>query len=212
MKVIAVNIAKPTVVRWKGKEVLTGIYKYPVSSSIFLEKEDVRGDAVIDRKYHGGADKACYAFSADHYPYWKQHYPDLEWNWGMFGENITIEGLDESRLHIGDVLKIGNATVQVTQPRQPCFKLGIKFGDQKVLKEFITYEHPGAYLRVLTPGAVKAGDPVEIIEQDTQRFSLQEVFSLLYKPVPGHIPQIIAHPLLAESCKKDLDRIFSRIS
>lgn len=212
MKVIAVNIAKPTVVRWKGKEVLTGIYKYPVSSSIFLEKEDVRGDAVIDRKYHGGADKACYAFSADHYPYWKQHYPDLEWNWGMFGENITIEGLDESRLHIGDVLKIGNATVQVTQPRQPCFKLGIKFGDQKVLKEFITYEHPGAYLRVLTPGAVKAGDPVEIIEQDTQRFSLQEVFSLLYKPVPDHIPQIIAHPLLAESCKKDLDRIFSRIS
>ncbi|WP_072315555.1 MOSC domain-containing protein [Sinomicrobium oceani] len=212
MKVIAVNIATPKTILWGGKEVQTGIYKTPVSYPIMLEKEDVAGDTVTDRKHHGGTDKACYAFAANHYPYWKKRYPELDWNWGMFGENLTIEGLDESVLHIGDTLQIGNATVQVTQPRQPCYKLGVKFGNQGVLKDFITHAYPGIYLRVLQPGTVKTGDPVEILHHDPERFSIREVFSLLYNPIPDHIPQIIAHPLLAESCRKDLNRILSRLT
>lgn len=213
MKVIAVNIARPTVINWRGKEVKTGIYKLPVPDPIVLEAEDVKGDTVVDRKYHGGKDKACYLFSADHYPYWKNLYPDLDWNWGMFGENITVQGFDEADIRIGDVMKIGSAVVQVSQPRQPCFKLGIRFGDQKVLKHFITHAFPGAYLRVLSRGTVAAGDPVTILERDPRQLSLKNIFELLYRPRDGQtIQKAIIHPHLAESCRKDLGKALSRIS
>ncbi|MCX2680495.1 MOSC domain-containing protein [Galbibacter sp. EGI 63066] len=211
MNVTAVNIAKPRVVSWKGKEIKTGIYKYPVSIPILLEETDVKGDTVVDRKYHGGKDMACYLFSADHYPYWKENYPDLDWNWGMFGENITIAGFDETAICIGDILKIGNAIVQVSQPRQPCLKLGIRFNDQKVLKDFIAYARPGGYLRVLQPGTVSKDAEVTILEKDPRQLSLSEVFQMLYKPTDiKTLENAILHPHLAESCKNNLRKILSR--
>lgn len=213
MKVIAVNIAHPTVINWRGKEVKTGIYKSPVPDPILLEEKDVKGDTVVDRKYHGGKDKACYLFSADHYAYWQKRYPELEWNWGMFGENITVQGFDETDICIGDILKTGDAVVQVSQPRQPCFKLGVRFGTQKVLKDFITYAYPGAYLRVLTPGTVAEGAPVSILKKAPDGLSLKKVFEMLYRPEDSRaVREAIQHPTLAESCKKDLGRALSRIT
>jgi len=116
MKVIATNIGESTTVDWRGRKIQTGIFKYPIDEPIFLKKEDVVRDTVIDRKHHGGEFKACYLFSSDYYNDWKNNYPDLDWDWGMFGENLTIEGLDENKLFIGDIYQIGDAIVQITEP------------------------------------------------------------------------------------------------
>ncbi|MEM8509015.1 MAG: MOSC domain-containing protein [Bacteroidota bacterium] len=179
MKIISTNIAQPTTVSWRGKEVKTGIYKHPTKEPIFLGKEDVVNDAVIDRKHHGGEYKACYLFSSECYGYWHKKYPALSWNWGMFGENLTVEGLNENQIRIGDIYKVGSAVVQVTEPRQPCYKLGIKFGSQKVLKEFIAHGHPGTYVRILTEGSVTKGDIIELVEQSQTPLSVQQYHLLV---------------------------------
>lgn len=158
MKIIATNLGNSTTVIWRGREIQTGIYKYPVAGPLRLEKEDVAKDTVIDRKHHGGEFKACYLFSSDYYGDWKAKYPHLEWDWGMFGENLTVSHMDENQLFVGAIYKVGSAKVQITEPRQPCHKLGIRFGDQKVIKEFIDYGHPGTYVRILEEGLVRTGD------------------------------------------------------
>ncbi|NER17916.1 MOSC domain-containing protein [Spongiivirga citrea] len=180
MKVISTNIAKPTLISWRGKQEKTGIYKKPVSS-IFLEKEAVKGDEISNRKVHGGEFKACYLFSSKHYQYWKERYRDLDWEWGMFGENLTIEGLDENEILIGDIYKIGDALVQITQPREPCYKFGIKFGDQKVLQEFVDHGYPGTYVRVLEEGEVKPNDEMTLVERSKHPITTRQFFSLLFK-------------------------------
>lgn len=184
MKVVAVNIGEKQTVFWRGKPVQTGIYKYPVDHPIVLGKTDVEGDVVYDRKYHGGTDKACYLYSEDHYNYWKEKYPDLDWSYGMFGENITVKGLNEAELQIGDILYIGECRVQVSQPRQPCFKLGIRFDTQKVLKEFIAAPYPGVYVKVIQEGAVQTGDHVQLSERLHDSIGLLEVWNLLYNKNP----------------------------
>ena len=108
MKIISTNIAQPKTVIWKNKEVTTGIFKEPVEDTITLGVEDVEGDNVIDRRYHGGEDKACYLYSADHYPFWKEKYSGLDWKYGMFGENLTVEGLQETRIRIGNTYQLGS--------------------------------------------------------------------------------------------------------
>lgn len=183
--------------------VQTGIFKYPVGK-IQLGASDVEKDQVIDRKYHGGIDKACYLFSADVYDYWKNQYPELEWDWGMFGENITIEGLDESQMMIGATYKIGDAIVEVSQPRQPCFKLGVRFNTQKVLKDFIAAEHSGVYVRVIKEGTVTAGDELILINQG-ESLSIREVFCWMYRKgaSPEVIEKIQSSKKLANSSKKE---------
>ncbi|WP_166965694.1 MOSC domain-containing protein [Yeosuana marina] len=180
MKITSTNTAKPTTIIWNGKEVTTGIYKTPTNQPIFLGKEDVKGDEVSDRNVHGGEFKACYLFSEDYYPYWKNLYPHLDWNYGMFGENLTVSGLDEMTLTIGSIYKVGNALVQITQPREPCFKFAYKFGSQEVLKQFIDHGRPGTYVRVLREGVVKTGDTFELVEQAPKSVTIYEFFKLLF--------------------------------
>ena len=180
MKIISTNIAKPTTFIWNGKEETTGIYKTPTVKPIFLGKNEVKDDEVTDRKHHGGEFKACYLFSENHYEYWKTIYPNIDWHWGMFGENLTVSGLNESKIFIGDVYKIGEALVQITQPREPCYKLGIKFGSQNILKEFIKHGYPGTYIRVLQEGEVKTGDTFKLIERDKNSLTTAEFFHLLF--------------------------------
>ena len=180
MKVVATNLGKPTKILWNGKEEVTGIYKYPTTNPLHLKSTDVVNDTVIDRKHHGGIYKACYLFSADVYEYWKKLYPNLEWNWGMFGENLTIEGLNEATLRIGDIYKIGSAVVQISQPREPCYKLGIRFGNQEVLKQFIAHNRPGTYIRILEEGNVQTGDSLTLIEQSSNSLTTQDFYKLLY--------------------------------
>ena len=180
MTVDSVNIGEKRTVNWKGKPVETGIFKYP-TTEINLGLEDVENDAVVDRKYHGGIDKACYIYSKDHYEFWQKRYPNSDWENGMFGENITVNGLDESQLQIGDILQIGEAKVQISQPRQPCMKLNVRFNNTKILKDFLNQPYPGIYVRILKEGMVKAGDKFEIIEKAKDSLLVTEVYSLLIK-------------------------------
>jgi MOSC domain-containing protein YiiM len=180
MQLTSTNIAKPTTIIWNGQEVTTGIYKTPTNQPIYLGKESVKNDEVSDRRVHGGAFKACYLFSESHYDYWKNLYPNLDWNYGMFGENLTVKGLDETNIQIGDIYKIGEALVQITQPREPCFKFGIKFGTQEVLKKFIEHGCPGTYVRVLEEGYVKNGDRFKLMEQTKKSLTTSQFFHLLF--------------------------------
>lgn len=180
MKIISTNIAKPTTIIWNDQEVTTGIYKKPTQEPIYLGKEGVRDDEVSDKTVHGGAFKACYLFSEIHYQYWKYLYPNLDWEWGMFGENLTIADLDETQILVGDIYKMGNALIQVTQPREPCFKFAHKFGTTDVLKQFINHGFPGTYIRVLETGFVQIGDPLELIERPNNSLTTAQLFHLLF--------------------------------
>lgn len=209
MKIVSTNIAEPTVIEWRGQKVETGIYKYAVDSPIFLGKEDVVNDHVIDRRYHGGSDKACYLYSADHYSFWKSKYPNVDWQWGMFGENLTVIGLDESEIRIGDQLQVGDAVVQVSQPRQPCFKLGVRFGSQEAVSDFWELPYPGVYVRVLSEGSVKTGDEITLIKRDNDSLSVSQIFSIFRRNRENKelILNAIAEPYLAASCRRDIKKL-----
>lgn len=205
MKVISVNTGRARTIAWNGKEVTTGIFKFPVNNPIYLGKEDVKTDNVIDRRFHGGVDKACYLYSADHYKYWKNLYPALEMPWGMFGENITIDGLDETEIHIGDVFEIGGAIVQVAQPRQPCFKLEFRIPDSGIVRKFVDSGLSGVYVRVLKSGHVKAGDDIKLIDKK-QSISIRRIYELIYTDEfdKTAVETAINDPFIAQSCRKDL--------
>jgi len=183
MKVISTNLGDPVTFEWNGANEQTGIFKYPTSTSLFLTENDVMNDTVIDRVHHGGSNKACYLFSADYYDYWKSRYPDLKWDWGMFGENLTVDGLDESKVRVGDIYRIGEAIVQITQPREPCYKLGVRFGSQKILKEFIDHNHPGTYVKILKEGSVTKGDEIILVEQSKNTLTIQQFYELMFSKV-----------------------------
>jgi MOSC domain-containing protein YiiM len=209
MKILSTNISKPTNIKWRGQEIQTGIYKFAVETPIYLGFEDVENDHVIDRRYHGGIDKACYLYSAEHYPLWKQKYPELKWEWGMFGENLTVSGLNESEIRIGDRFQIGEAVVQVSQPRQPCFKLGVRFGDQKVVDDFWNSSFPGVYVRILQTGKVAKSDEFTLIERNSESLSVSQVFSIFTgnRENGDLILKAINEPYLAESCRNDIMKI-----
>lgn len=180
MKVISTNLGEPTTFEWNGKQEQTGIFKKPVSVPLQLTKIEVANDTVIDRVHHAGINKACYLFAAENYQYWKNIYPDCDWDWGMFGENLTIAGLDEYKMRIGDIYKLGTALVQVSQPREPCYKLGIRFGTQKILKEFIAHNRPGTYVRILEEGMVKTGDEMILVQQSDNALTVQQFYALMF--------------------------------
>lgn len=200
MKIISTNIGKATTFLWNGREEQTGIFKYPTDEPLFLSKMDVLKDTVIDREHHAGINKACYLFPSDHYPYWKGMYPELNWDWGMFGENLTVEGLDESIMRIGDIYKIGNAVVQVSQPREPCYKLGVRFGNAKILKEFIDYGYSGTYVRILEEGEVKNGDELILQEKSENTLTVKECFQIILakQKDPVLLQKAINNPSLPE--------------
>lgn len=206
MKVISTNIGNPTTILWNGKEEQTGIYKYPTSKEIQLLKEDVANDTVIDRKHHGGIHKACYLYSADQYSYWKKLYPNLKWDWGMFGENLTIQGFNESEIRIGDTYKIGNALVQITQPREPCYKLGIRFNDQKIIKQFINHNNPGTYVKILETGTVKIGDEVKLVSQANNSLTINQYYEFLFAKIkdPSIVKLVLENEGLPERKKEKL--------
>lgn len=205
MKVVATNTGGKRTVSWGFKKVTTGIFKYPNPEGIFLGVEHVVGDAVVDRKYHGGIDKACYAYSADQYPFWKPQFPDLEWDYGMFGENITIEGLDEKELFIGDTFKVGEAIIQVSEPRQPCMKLNVRFNSKRMVKAFMKHGCCGSYFRVLEQGIIKPGDTFELIDEGDPKISIFQVYQLIYSKGQNELRErALNHPKLADTTKTAL--------
>jgi len=175
MKVLSVNVSLPRTVHWKGLEVTTGIFKEPVSGPVMLRRLDLDGDQQADLSAHGGPDKAAYAYPSEHYPFWKNELPGMELPPGMFGENFTTEGLDEENTHIGDRFRVGGAVVTVTQPRTPCYKLGIKFGSDEMLKRFLASLRSGFYLKVFEEGSVEAGDAIERVHLDENKVAVADL-------------------------------------
>ncbi|WP_458627363.1 MOSC domain-containing protein [Winogradskyella sp. PC D3.3] len=206
MHVISTNIAEPITFIWNGTEITTGIYKQPTEHSIYLGQSDVKGDEVSDRKVHGGEFKACYLFSANQYPYWQDLYPNLDWTYGMLGENLTVEDLDERQLYIGDIYKLGDAIVQITQPREPCFKFAHKFGSNTVIKQFIAHGYSGTYVKVLKEGDVKVGDTFELLERGKDSISIFQLFELRYTENKNisHINLLLDNDALPKRFRKRL--------
>ena len=204
MEVVSTNIGNPRTVVWNKEEVTTGIFKNPVDEPIFLGEENVTDDTVVDRRYHGGVDKACYLYSADYYPQWQARHPYLEWSYGMFGENLTIRGFDEKEIRIGDVFQLGKAKVQVSEPRQPCFKLNIRFNSKDALKEFVSFQRSGCYLRIIEPGMVENGDKMTLLESNSESLTVFETFKLIFTKSKDAelVERALNDPYLAEATKE----------
>jgi len=157
MKLISVNVGLPRVVRSNGDSVTTGIFKEPVAGRVMLRTLNLDGDRQADLSVHGGPSKAVFVYPAEHYDYWQRELPEMELPWGMFGENFTATGLAESELNIGDQFRVGSALVMVTEPRMPCYKLGIRFNRPDILKRFLASGRTGFYFAVLQEGEVEPG-------------------------------------------------------
>jgi MOSC domain-containing protein YiiM len=174
MKLVSMQVGRPRTVRWHEKAVSTGIYKEPVAGRIMLHQLNLDGDQQADLTVHGGQDKAVYVYPSEHYPIWQAEFPNMELPYGMFGENFTTEGLDEESVHIGDQFHIGEAVVEVTQPRMPCYKLGIRFSRPDMPKRFHASGRCGFYLAVLREGEVGAGDLWKRIARNDRQVSVIE--------------------------------------
>ena len=165
-------------IEWNGRIVRTSIFKEPVTGRVRVAKLNVDGDQQSDLTVHGGPDKAVYAYPSEHYPFWRGELPDMDLPWGVFGENFTTDGLGEDKLYIGDRLRVGSAEFVVTQPRMPCFKLGIRFNRSDMVKRFLQSGRTGFYFAVLTEGDVAAGDSIELLERDEHNIPVADVVNL----------------------------------
>jgi MOSC domain-containing protein YiiM len=162
MQVVSVNVSKPKDVVHDGAVVSTGIYKEPVKGRLWVRKLGIEGDGQADLTAHGGPDQAVYAYPVEHYAYWEEQLGRDPLPFGQFGENLSITGIDEASARVGDTLKIGTAVLQVTQPRLPCYKLGIRMGAGKTFpKRFQKSGRVGFYLRVIKEGELAAGDRIK---------------------------------------------------
>jgi len=180
MKIISVNIGKQKTFQWKGKTVSTGIFKTPQNTHLQLNKTKVFGDEISDAKHHGGYYKACYIFSKEQYIFWQKLYPVLKMEWGMFGENLTVENFDENQVMVGSKYRVGEALVKISIHREPCYKLGYKFGDQNIIDQFIKNGHSSTYLSVLEEGIVRVGDSFKLIDTPANSLTISQLFQLNY--------------------------------
>lgn len=174
-RVVSVNVGLPRTVHWKGRDVTTAIFKQPVDGRIRVRRVNLDGDRQGDLSVHGGPAKAVYAYPLEHYAYWQEQLGE-ELQYGAFGENLTVEGLPlERETAVGDRFRIGTADLVVTQPRLPCYKLGLRFGREDMVKRFLASGRTGYYFAVEAEGDVGAGDSVERIARDPARIAVSEV-------------------------------------
>ena len=178
MKIVSLNTGLPREVQWKGETVTTGIFKEPVQGPVMLRTLNLDGDRQADLSVHGGVSKAVYAYPGEHYEFWKKEFPDMKLPFGMFGENFTTEGLFEDTINLGDRFRVGNAEIMATEPRLPCYKLGLKFGRTDILRRFLVSQRTGFYFAVLKEGEVQAGDAVERLSRDGHNITVADVTRL----------------------------------
>jgi MOSC domain-containing protein YiiM len=178
MRLVSINVGMPREVISRGKVVTTGIFKEPVTGAVMLRTANLDGDRQADLLVHGGASKAVYAYPVEHYQYWQVQLPGMYLPPGMFGENFTTEGLIEEEVNIGDRFSIGEAEVVVTQPRLPCYKLGIKFGRDDMVKKFLASRRTGFYLAVVGEGIIEAGDKIELLGRNKHNVSVADITRL----------------------------------
>lgn len=177
-RVVSVNVGTPKKVSAGHVTVLTSIFKSPIEGRVDVRRYNIAGDQQSDLTVHGGPNKAVYCYPAEHYSYWTEQLPEMDLPYGVFGENLTTEGITEEEVRVGDRFRIGSALLQATQPRMPCFKLGIRFGRTDMVKQFWQSGRPGIYFSVLEEGDVAAGDRIEKIDQGPEEISLADVVRL----------------------------------
>jgi len=181
VKLISVNVALPRLAVYRGATINTGIFKTPVSGRVLLRKLNLDGDRQADLTVHGGPYKAVYAYPSEHYQYWRDQLPGTDLHSGAFGENFTTEGLMETDLHVGDLLKIGPATVMVRQPRMPCYKLAAKFQRDDMIERFMDSGRSGFYFSVEQEGEVGEGDAIEFISRNPAGITIAEMNRLFVR-------------------------------
>ena len=179
MKLLSVNVGLPREVEWNRRTIRTSIFKAPVSGRVQVRKLNLDGDEQSDLTVHGGVDKAVYVYPSEHYTFWRNELPNTDLDWGVFGENFTTQGaLGDKAVRIGDRFRIGSAVFVVTQPRMPCFKLGIRFGRVDIIKRFLHSGRNGFYLAVAEEGEVAAGDSIELLRRDENGVTVADIVEL----------------------------------
>ena len=181
MKVLSVQVGRPRDVEWRGEVVNTGIFKEPVHGPVIVRWLDLDGDEQADLTVHGGANKAVYLYPSEHYPLWRKELPELEFPFGAFGENLTVDGLLEDDVRLGDQLRIGTAEFVVTQPRMPCYKLAVRFNRTDMLKRLLRSGRTGFYLRVQKEGILTAGDEITWIRTGGEAMTITETVNQIWR-------------------------------
>lgn len=206
MQVVSVNVGLPREVAWKGTTVQTGIFKEPADGPVTISRLNLSGDRQADLTVHGGAEKAVYAYPAEHYEYWRKRLPDVPFPWGKFGENLTTKGLTEDALCVGDRLRVGSAVLMVTQPRMPCYKLALRFDRDEIIKLFLTSRRSGFYFSVVDEGVVQTGSEIEILSRDPNRVAVVDIVRLYLGQ--AHDPDLLRRAMnvsaLPQNWKADL--------
>ena len=204
MRLISVNVGRPRDVDWHGRAVRTSIWKDPVEGPVRVTSLNLEGDEQSDLSVHGGPEKAVYAYPSEHYDYWRRELPSADLRWGAFGENFTTQGLLEPDVRIGDRLRAGSAEFLVTQPRVPCYKLGIRFGRDDMVKRFLHSGRSGFYLTVVREGEVAPGGPFEFAGRDDHRVTVADIAALYARDTDDEnlLRRAVELPALPEGWKQ----------
>jgi MOSC domain-containing protein YiiM len=205
MKVVSLNVGRPKNVDTPRGPVLTSIWKHPIEGRVGLRRFNVEGDQQADLRVHGGEFKAVYLYASEHYDFWRRELPDMELPPGMFGENLTTEGIDESSVQIGDRFRVGSAVLQVSQPRMPCYKLALKFGRPDMVKRFWRSGKSGVYFSIVEEGELAAGDEIVPVWRVENGITVAELVKLYRDPEPDPARiQVALQAPLAGSWKTEL--------
>lgn len=208
MKIISLNVGRPRLVLDGERQVSTGIFKSPAAGPVMLRTLNFDGDRQADLGAHGGVNKALYAYPSEHYPFWRKELGGMELTWGNFGENLTTEGLLEAQACIDDQFRIGDAIVRVSQPRIPCYKLGIRIGRDDMPKRFLASGRSGIYFAVMEEGLVEAGDSIDLVKRDKRGISVADVNRAYVhsRENPDLLRRIIDAEILPPGLQKDLEK------
>ena len=201
MKVVSVNVGMPREVLWKGMTVQTAIFKEPTQGPVVLGKLNLAGDRQADLTVHGGEEKAVYAYPGEHYAYWRQELPDVPFSWGMFGENLTTEGIDVNGALVGERWQVGTTVLEVSEPRVPCWRLGVRINDKLFPRRFTEALRPGPYLRIVVEGEVGAGDEIAVVERPDHDLTIRDVFRI-YTRDRTEAQRLLAVPRMSESWRR----------
>ena len=199
MKIVSVNVGLPRPVSWRGRRIMTGIYKDPVEGRVRVRRTNLDGDRQADLSVHGGPDKAVYVYPSEHYPFWRRELELEDLPWGSFGENLTTEGWWEDEVHVGDRFRIGTAEFAVTQPRMPCFKLAVKFDREDIVESFLESGRPGFYLAVTQEGELEAGDAMERIHEDENGVTVVDIVRLYMDRQGESDPDLLRRAVAVEA-------------
>jgi MOSC domain-containing protein YiiM len=214
VQIVSVNVSLPRTVVRDGRRIRTGIFKEPVRGPAMLRMLNVDGDRQADLRVHGGPSKAVYAYSSEHYAYWRGQLPEMALAWGMFGENLTADWPPEDAVNVGDRFRAGSAELMVTEPRLPCYKLGLTFGRKDIIRRFLASGRTGYYFAVVREGVVAAGDPIEFAARDERGITVADITRLYAQDKTNRdlLRRAAEHPALPEAWRSYFRERLERLS